>query len=140
MTVNVVCTRNTPLLPGAPNNAPLVIPELLQAVLRETPALPEALPLFISDFPINRISTLYWLSILNRATYSPTAALFRQAAYAVAPSSAPVTFTPNTGGLTPGFGIIKFPQFMVVVISGTSNISQWVSQIFLNQMVPTDFP
>lgn len=140
MPVNAVCMRNTPPLPGGPQDVPLTFPPLYIPIERASPAMPIAQPTYISDFPLSRISTQYWLATLARATYSVGSALFNQVARAVVPTATPITFVPNGGGLTPGYGIIKLPQCLVVVISGTTNLAQWLSQLFLNDLIPTSYP
>lgn len=136
----VVCVRPTMPILGQPELFPNPPGPLLEPIAQQFPVMPEAVPLFITDFPLSQISTLYWLATLTRATYSPGGALFTQAARAVVPASYPVTFVANGGGNSPGYGIIKFPQFMVVCISGTTNLNQWLAQIFLNGLVDTSYP
>jgi pimeloyl-ACP methyl ester carboxylesterase len=140
MAMNVICVRPTPAMLGQPDTLPLASIPLQMPVARLPLVMPESQPLFISDFPLSRISTQYWLATLARATYSSGGALFTQAARAVAPESYPVTFVPNAAGFVPGYGIVKFPDFLLVVISGTTNLNQWLAQIFLNSLVPASYP
>lgn len=89
-------------------------------------------PAATSDLRFDSPQTLYWLASLARATYAPGADFFHQVARAVVPSTAQITFTVNGPGLTPGWGSIVLPDALVVVVSGTTNLHQWLSQIFLN--------
>lgn len=131
------CTSPIPPPFGTPNL------ELLIPVTAAPPALPPSPPLpayaeprNVNDFPLSRTPVQYWLATLARATYAPTGTLFTRAAQAVLPSSYPVTFTPNSGGAVPGYGVLKMPQGAIVVVSGTTSLGQWISQIFSSALQP----
>lgn len=140
MPIPVVCVRPTPALPGAPdllNNAQ-PLPEL---GVFTTPAVSLlSAPRFIADFPLGRGTVQYWLATLCRATYQTSGDAFRLAARAVVPSSYPITFVPNAAGLVPGYGLIVLPDCGVLAISGTTNLGQWLEQLFASTTSPTSFP
>lgn len=142
------CAPSVPMLPGAVNplvptlpqppppqtlpigNIVAVVPDPTQE--QNAPPVPQvALPRFVSEFPLGKPHVLYWLATLCRASYSPTSAFMQQAVQAVLPGTTPVTFVANsTGQLTPGYTIIKLPMGAIVVVSGTTNLGQWMDQIF----------
>lgn len=134
----VSCLRPTPVLPGS-NQPTAGIPELLVPILRELPPpAPFVLPRGVSDFPLRSNLVIYWLATLSRATYSANGTLFTSAVRAVLPPGYPVTFVPNQAVPNPGYGIIKMPLALIVVISGTTNLGQWQDQIFSGSPVPLD--
>lgn len=112
-------------------------------LVREEPARPVApaiaVPRRLEDFNLNDRQTLYFLSVLQRATYSTTDTWFKEAAQAVVPISTPITFIPNSGLTTPGYGLVNLPEVAILCISGTTNLAQWMDQIFLGNLVNTAF-
>jgi hypothetical protein len=95
----------------------------------QPPPVPALLaPRFISEFRLSSQWTLYWLATLCRASYAPAVDLFARAVQCVLPASYPITFVPNGAGLTPGYAIVKLPQGAIVVVSGTTNLNQWLEQ------------
>jgi len=94
-----------------------------------------ALPRFVSEFALGNAQVLYWLATLTRASYSPTSALFERAVRAVLPASYTVLFVPNGVAGTPGYGLITLPQGAIMVVSGTTQLSQWLEQVLENGLV-----
>lgn len=89
-----------------------------------------------SQLSLANSAVLFFAAVLCRASYAPTAAQFTQAAQAVFGPSATVTFVPNTSATVPGYGIVVTPSGgAVVVISGTTNLNQWLEQSLLS--IPT---
>lgn len=136
------CATPTPILPGAqppptqlppPQLPPINLGEFL-AVPPEPPTPPPppvpaaVAPRFVSDLRLSSTWVLYWLATLVRASYSPETSLITRAAGAVLPADYPVTVTPNGAGLVPGWTVIKMPKGAIVIISGTTNLPQWLDQ------------
>lgn len=119
-----------------PQNVPIAPIVQVQNITTPPPAW--AGPAATSDLRFDSPQTLFWFASLARASYSPTAALFTAVARAVVPSTAQIVFTPNGPGLTPGWGAVVLPDCVVVVVSGTTNLNQWLVQIFLNGLTNCD--
>jgi triacylglycerol lipase len=88
---------------------------------------------------INNQVTLYFLATLCRASYAPTAAPTQQAANAAFGGSTVTHFTPNSSETVPGFSLIVTPgNDCIVVVSGTTNLAQWLEQTMTSSLVPTN--
>jgi pimeloyl-ACP methyl ester carboxylesterase len=128
--VDKPCRSPTPTLDPRldPRNAP---PLNLIPIPAPSPPLPFwEDPQSPHDFSFASIPTLCWLATLCRASYAPTSTFMNQAVYAALPQATPVTFLPNTGGLTPGYTTIVLPGGGIVVVSGTTSTAQALEQAY----------
>lgn len=117
-----------PVLPWDIGGGDFVTPPPPPPIQFPVPAVEE--PRRPSEFPLGNLYVLYWLATLTRASYSPTPAFMQRAVRAVLPVGDQITFVPNGAGLTPGYTVIKLPLGAIVVVSGTTNLGQWMQQIF----------
>lgn len=129
----------SPPFPPAPGQLPpavlgfAVTPPLPPVPI--APALPPSEQVrFVSELPLSDPRVIYWLATLARATYAASDVLFRRAAYAVLPATYPVTFVANGPAASPGYGVLRLPQGAIVVISGTTQLGQWLDQVFSNAL------
>lgn len=135
------------IYPATPIGLPpvLQIPALLDPIAQPLPEepLPEipqwALPFDLPDFSLDSNANNFWLAVLTRACYSTNANFFTEAAYAVVPSGSTITFVPASSAIAPAYGIINMPNMAIVTIGGTTNLGQWLDQIFLGTLTPTNF-
>lgn len=139
------CHPPLPLLPGAVPPIPAKPPPVPQLPLdlgnivivppdppQPPPIPPPAVvrPRFVSDLPLNHPSVLYFLATLARASYAPTWDYTRACALALLGTDAGITFVANGAGLVPGYSVIKMPRGAIVTVSGTTNLGQWMQQVF----------
>jgi hypothetical protein len=134
------CSSPTPSLQQGERLSDQAVPPLPQLNLRGY-----TLPLWSSVSFLNQLSmtdvpTLLWLATLLRATYSPNGDFFTAAARAVATPGMQVTFVANSAAALPGYGTIRFPQFTLVAISGTTTLAQYLGQVFSGLLVYSNFP
>ncbi len=144
------CAPPAPYIAGVTVVPPVIPPPLSlpmldigNIVIEEPPApdppvpVPsEILPRFASDFPLVDPWVRLWLAMLARASYSGSDGIVRSVAYLACGDDATVTFVPNDNTLNPGYIIIRLARGAVAVVSGTTNLGQWLEQIFSNTLVP----
>jgi len=97
-------------------------------------------PTRLRDLQPNDPAVQYWLAALARASYESDSTNIVQLATIVLGPPDSVVFVPNpTLNPIPGFAILRYPNFSVVVVSGTTTPEQWIWQIMQIPQGPTDF-
>jgi pimeloyl-ACP methyl ester carboxylesterase len=121
-----------------PAAAAFALPTMIEA--SQAPLLPGwARPQNVSQIDLNANQTLCWCASLARASYAPSNVFVQQLAQALFGPGGTVTFVANSSSLIPGWSVIVLPNMAVVVISGTSNEAQALTQVIDNQAVYTNF-
>jgi len=117
--------------PTPPDERRLVIPDL------PVWAGPEGL----EDFSLASPAHMCWFSMLSRASYAAAATgMFQAVARCCVSLGAPITFVANTDAAVPGFGGIELNSCNILVVSGTTNQTQWFNQLLNTNLGPTGFP
>lgn len=147
----IPCAPPIPVLPGnlspaRPAVEPVipVIPAQIGNIAIAPPPEPERpappppvmnMPRAISELPLTSSWVMAWLATLARATYHNTDTYFARAARVVS-SDYTTTYVPNAAdSSTPGYGVVHMPQGLIVVVSGTTNPGQWLSQTLRSTIV-----